>query len=75
MGTKPDDCWVVPLDSGCHRTNADSQHAGSEVAFWDRHGIDPFMLALSLHAASGDVERGELIIQEARARAKANASA
>ena len=73
MGTKPDDCWVVPLDSGCHRTNADSQHAGSEVEFWSRHGIDPFLLALKLHAVSGDVDAGEEIIQTARAKAKASA--
>lgn len=75
MATKPSDCWVTPLCAEHHRTDVDSQHAGSEVEFWDRHGIDPFMLALSLHAASGDIEAGELIIQAARVRAKAKASA
>ena len=50
---KPSDKWTVPL---C-REHHDEQHAaGNEVAWWASKGIDPFGLALSLYAASGDDE-------------------
>ena len=56
LGEKPDDCWVVPLCSGCHR----QQHSMSETKFWgDR---DPLRLAMALFIASGDHERGEKIV-------------
>lgn len=75
MGTKPNDCWVNPLCAEHHRTDPDSQHNTSEEAFWARHGIDPFGLATSLYASSGDEEAAELIIQAARLKAKQRASA
>ncbi|MGF6434355.1 hypothetical protein [Bradyrhizobium elkanii] len=49
-GRKPSDRWALPLCSNCHR----EQHGGNEDAFWRARGINPFVLALSLHAASGD---------------------
>ena len=49
-GRKPSDRWTLPLCSKCHS----EQHAGNELAFWEHRGINPFVLALSLHAASGD---------------------
>ena len=45
-GQKADDRWILPLSPEMHR----DQHAGSEMAFWTRHGINPHRLALVLHA-------------------------
>ena len=55
---KPADKWTIPL---C-RLHHDEQHAGNELLFWAKHGIDPFTLALSLYAASGDDEIAETIL-------------
>jgi hypothetical protein len=62
IGAKPDDCFAVPLCSAKH----DEQHRGSERKFWERHGIDPIFVALALWAASGDDDRGEAIVRNAR---------
>src|ERR1700691_4860686 len=48
MSEKPSDKWTVPLCNAHHR----EQHSGNELKFWARHGIDPFMLALTLKASS-----------------------
>ncbi len=45
-----DDRWTLP---GC-RPHHDEQHAGAELEFWSRYGIDPFLLALVLWGLSGD---------------------
>lgn len=45
-GQKADDRWALPLSPAMHR----EQHAGNEMAFWKRHGINPHLLALVLHA-------------------------
>ena len=64
---KPDDKWVVPL---C-RAHHDEQHAsGDELKFWTARGLDPFGLALSLYAASGDDEVAEAILQSNRMHLK-----
>ena len=56
---KPSDKWVTPL---C-RHHHDEQHAaGNEVAWWAKQNIDPFGLALSLYAHSGDDELAESIL-------------
>jgi hypothetical protein len=52
LGQKPDDVFVLPLCGDCHR----AQHSANEINFWANLGIDPFRLALSLFAASGDSE-------------------
>jgi hypothetical protein len=54
MGAKPDDAWCVPLCDGDHRLNPLSQHSIGESQFWERHKINPFLLALSLWKASPD---------------------
>lgn len=59
---KPDDCWSVPLAPDLHRL----QHSMNERTFWERYGIDPLVVAALLYLASGDDERGLLIIQHAR---------
>lgn len=47
LGEKPHDRWAVPLNRSCHTR----QHAfGSEVEWWNRHGKDPFHLALKYNA-------------------------
>lgn len=46
MQEKSSDKWALPLCGKHHR----EQHAMNEMAFWKQHGIDPFMLALTLRA-------------------------
>lgn len=56
---RPADKWTTPL---C-RQHHDEQHAaGNELLWWASKGIDPFSLALSLYAASGDDEIAEAIL-------------
>ncbi len=43
---KPSDKWTLPLCNRHHR----EQHTMNEMAFWKNHGIDPFMLALTMRA-------------------------
>ena len=62
IGQKADDRWVLPL---C-RQHHDEQHRGSESAFWNTHGIDPFVLALTLWSCTGDEEAAEMAIKHAR---------
>jgi len=52
MAEKPSDKWTVPL---C-RAHHGEQHSHNELTWWARRGIDPFGLALSLYAHSGDYE-------------------
>lgn len=66
MQEKPSDKWTVPLCAPHHTDGPDAQHKGAEEAFWERHGIDPFVLAMSLYQSTGDEEAGEIIIREAR---------
>jgi hypothetical protein len=61
VGEKPSDTFTLPL---CRAHHAE-QHRCAELTFWKHHNIDPFAVALSLFAASGDEERAELIIREA----------
>ena len=58
MSEKPSDKFVVPLCGKCHRL----QHDLNEMKFWDCAGINPFVLALSLFAASGDHELAQEVI-------------
>lgn len=59
---KPDDCWTLPMTSEEHR----AQHSENELAFYKRHGIDPFELAARLYEVSGDIDAGIRIISQAR---------
>ncbi len=47
MAEKASDRWVLPLCGSHHR---EQHHTGDEMKFWDFHGIDPFMLALTMRA-------------------------
>lgn len=51
MAKKPDDDWVTPLCPDHHLNGPDAQHSGNELEFWERHGINPFALCLSLRRA------------------------
>lgn len=44
---KPSDKWAVPLCNKHHR----EQHSMNEMEFWKSHGIDPFLLAISLRSS------------------------
>lgn len=59
---KSSDHWTLPLCQAHHAL----QHQGNELAFWQDYGIDPFKVALSLFASSGDDETAELILKMAR---------
>jgi hypothetical protein len=59
MAEKPADLWVLPLCGRCHR----AQHSANEINFWANLGIDPFRLALSLFAASGDHELAHEVLE------------
>jgi len=59
---KPSDCWTLPLTREEHV----EQHSTNELAFWRRHGIDPFQLAIDLYSVTGDVEAATTIILKAR---------
>lgn len=61
---KPDDRWVNPL---C-REHHDEQHRMKELAFWDRHGIDPFELSQALYAVTGDREEALTILSKFSSR-------
>jgi len=65
---KPDDSWTVPLCLHHHILGEEAQHEDQELAFWARHEIDPFMLALALWRASGDDELGFLILQQSQGK-------
>jgi hypothetical protein len=56
---KPSDCWTLPLCGKHHR----DQHNGSESAFWESQGINPFVLAMSLYLRSGDYEMAITILE------------
>jgi hypothetical protein len=61
---KPSDKFTVPL---C-RVHHDQQHSINEIKFWATYGVDPFGLALSLYAHSGDDELAESILNANRPR-------
>jgi hypothetical protein len=60
MGEKPHDRWTLPLCGSCHR----QQHQGNELEFWLNQGINPFVLAMSLHNATGDHEAAMEVLKE-----------
>lgn len=60
MAEKPHDRWCLPLCSRCHRI----QHQGNELEFWLNQGINPFVLSMSLHAATGDHEAAMEVLKE-----------
>lgn len=57
---KPSDRWTLPLSRRCHET----QHSGSEAAFWSARGIDPIDLCERLYAVSGDEASALSLIQQ-----------
>jgi hypothetical protein len=45
MAEKASDKWVLPL---CNRHHREQHNTGDELKFWDFHGINPFLLAITL---------------------------
>jgi hypothetical protein len=66
MQAKPDDRWSVPLCRDHHQDLPDAQHKIGEAAFWKKHGVDPFLLSLSLWGATGNEEAAEEILRQTR---------
>jgi len=64
IGEKPSDRFVTCL---CP-THHEEQHRGNEAEFWKRYGINPFELALTLYAHSGDEDTAETVVRMARPR-------
>lgn len=65
MGEKPSDRWTLPLCSLCHR----EQHAGDEGLFWAVRGINPWVLAMTLHEISGDHELACQVLELQKSKA------
>ena len=63
MARKPDDRWTVPLT---HEAHQHGQHRTNERRWWEALGIDPCAVAIALYDVSGDLERGLVIISDAR---------
>lgn len=59
---KPSDKWTLPLCSHHHR----EQHSMNELWFYDQNDIDPFVLAMGLWTASGDIPLMTEIVRLAR---------
>jgi len=57
---KPSDIWTLPLCGDHHR----EQHIVNEMDFWKSYEVEPFVLALSLFACSGDTITAEGIIAQ-----------
>lgn len=68
-GEKPDDRWALPL---C-REDHEEQHAYGEETFWERFGINPCDLALTIWGCTGDADMAEAAIKLQRERAKMGA--
>lgn len=59
-GQRPDDAWSVPLTPDEHR----DQHQVNETEWWNRQGVDPFVVAFKLYQVSGDRPAALAIIRE-----------
>lgn len=49
MGVKSDDSLALPLLNELHDQHPGALHVIGEKRFWNNHGINPFLLAFSLH--------------------------
>lgn len=67
MGERPSDQWSVPLSPEMHRLGAQSQHTMNERRFWERHSVDPVIVAAALWINTGDTDAAERILAAARA--------
>lgn len=74
MGVKEDDSLAIPLTNYMH----DELHKGSEYAFWNRWGFEPFDLCRDLYAVflqcGPSVPAGNAIIYAHRALAQQRAA-
>jgi len=49
ISEKPDDRWAIPLWHGLHVGDKAAQHSSGEKLWWDRRGINPLPVALTLY--------------------------
>lgn len=62
IAEKPDDKWAVPLCRNEHT----KQHSMNEREYWASIGIDPIQVAIKLWGVSGDMDKGESIVANAK---------
>lgn len=55
MAKKPGHEWTTPLCSGCHLNDPDAQHRVGEAIFWERVGLNPFLVCERLYAQRCDL--------------------
>lgn len=55
IGKKPADKWALPLCTGCHTRDRDSQHRQGEALFWHLLGLNPLLICERLYAVRGDL--------------------
>ena len=73
MGRRISDLLTLPLCDGHHTDGPDALHReGDELAWWRRHGVDPYGVILSQLAACRDPERDEAIALVKLARETGN---
>ena len=65
LGRRPDDCDAVPLCSGDHRLARDAQHQGNERLWWERLGINPYLVARDLYAQRQDFPAMNMVVVRA----------
>jgi hypothetical protein len=66
-GKKPPDRFSVPLCTGCHTRDPDSQHKVGEAQFWHALGINPLIACEKLFAKRGDIPAMRAVIFNAMA--------
>lgn len=65
LGRRPNDEDTVPLCAEHHRLARDAQHQGNERAFWERLGLNPYLVARDLYARRNDFVAMEMVVQVA----------
>jgi hypothetical protein len=62
MGKRISDLLCMPLCDGHHTDWADALHkTGDELAWWRRHGVEPYGVILSLLASCRDPNKDEAV--------------
>jgi hypothetical protein len=54
LGKRVDDSRALPLCAEHHRIDRQAQHQGNERAFWERLGIQPYLVTKQLYAQRDD---------------------
>lgn len=65
LGRRPSDEDAVPLCSECHRLARDAQHNGNERTWWERLGLNPYLIARDLYAKRSDPVAMRMVVVKA----------